>query len=184
MRKIILEILKLLWKAMRLLLWRWLRPILAKFAWTVMFAAVIVIVVVIYGYQFMLLVNKIAVFANTALILLAVVAYSGVFDAGYDPGPQALAIGGAFWPTFIAAALIVMANPISFGAFLGDWSRYIPRATKPRKLIGATILGQGLGLIPLLFGVATATLVFGKSDYVVSLIHVSPRLNTCRSDGS
>ncbi|CAM5404337.1 purine-cytosine permease family protein [Leifsonia shinshuensis] len=134
----------------------------------------IVIVVVIYGYQFMLLVNKIAVFANTALILLAIVAYSGVFNAGYDPGPKALAIGGAFWPTFIAAALIVMANPISFGAFLGDWSRYIPRATKPRKLIGATILGQGLGLIPLLFGVATATLVFGKSDYVVSLIHVSP----------
>lgn len=134
----------------------------------------IVIIVVVYGYQFMLLVNKVAVVANTILILLAVVAYAGVFDAGYDPGPQSFAIGGAFWPTFIAAALIVMANPISFGAFLGDWSRYIPRSTKPGKLIGATVLGQGLGLIPLLFGVATATLVVGKSDYVVSLIQASP----------
>ncbi|MDP9026161.1 MAG: cytosine permease [Actinomycetota bacterium] len=134
----------------------------------------IVIVVVVYGYQFMLLVNKVAVIANTILILLAVVAFAGVFNAGYDPGPKAYAIGGAFLPTFIAAALIVMSNPISFGAFLGDWSRYIPRSTRPGKLILATVLGQGLALIPSLFGVATATLVLGKADYVVALIQVSP----------
>lgn len=30
MRKIIFEILRLLWKAMRLVLWKWLRPILGK----------------------------------------------------------------------------------------------------------------------------------------------------------
>ena len=36
----------------------------------------IVIVVVVYGYQFMLLVNKTAVIANTALILLAVDAFA------------------------------------------------------------------------------------------------------------
>ncbi|WAB83040.1 cytosine permease [Microcella daejeonensis] len=133
----------------------------------------IVIVVVVFGYQFMLLINKTAVIANTILFLLAIVAFATVFDPGYDPGPDALALG-AFWPTFILSALIVMSNPISFGAFLGDWSRYIPAATPKRRILAATALGQGLTLIPFLFGVATATLVAGEIDYVFELIQAAP----------
>jgi len=132
----------------------------------------LVIVVVIYGYQFMLLVNKVVVLANTGLMLLGIVAYASVFDFGYDPGPDAYALG-SFWPTFILSALIVMGNPISFGAFLGDWSRYIPATTSTTKLMGATFLGQLATLVPFLFGVGTATLVSGD-DYVVGLIQVSP----------
>jgi purine-cytosine permease-like protein len=67
-----------------------------------------------------------------------------------------------------------MGNPISFGAFLGDWSRYIPRGTSTGRLLGATFLGQLATLVPFLFGVGTATLVAGKADYVVALIQVSP----------
>jgi purine-cytosine permease-like protein len=142
---------------------------------TIIYAVIglIVIVVVVYGYQFMLLVNKTAVIANTALILLAIVAFAGTFDPSYNPGPDAFALG-AFWPTFILSALIVMGNPISFGAFLGDWSRYIPASTPPRKIMLATFLGQSLTLIPFLFGVATATLVAGQVDYVFALIQASP----------
>jgi purine-cytosine permease-like protein len=132
----------------------------------------LVIVVVIYGYQFMLLVNKVVVLANTALFLLGIVAYASLFDFGYDPGPDAYALG-SFWPTFILSALIVMGNPISFGAFLGDWSRYIPAATSTGRLMGATFLGQLATLVPFFFGVGTATLVSGD-DYVVGLIQVSP----------
>ena len=131
----------------------------------------IVIIVVVYGYQFMLLVNKTAVIANSALMLLAIVAFSGTFDANYAGGEYAL---GDFWPTFILSALIVMSNPISFGAFLGDWSRYIPRGTKASSLMGATFFGQLATLIPFLFGVATATLVAGDGDYIVGLIQASP----------
>ncbi|TDW29407.1 purine-cytosine permease family protein [Cryobacterium psychrophilum] len=134
---------------------------------------IIVIVVVVFGFQFMLLVNKTAAIANTALILLAIVAFSGTFDAGYNPGVDAYALGG-FWPTFVAAALIVMSNPISFGPFLGDWARYIPKSTPPRKLFLGTFLGQLLTLIPFLFGVATATIVAGQGDYVFALIQASP----------
>jgi purine-cytosine permease-like protein len=133
----------------------------------------LVIVVVIYGYQFMLLVNKVVVLANTVLMLLAVVAYASIFDFGYDPGPEAYALG-SFWPTFILSALIVMGNPISFGAFLGDWSRYIPNGTPTSRLLGATFLGQLATLVPFLFGVGTATLVAGEADYIVALIQVSP----------
>jgi purine-cytosine permease-like protein len=133
----------------------------------------LVLVVVIYGYQFMLLVNKVVVLANTGLMLLGLVAYASLFDFGYDPGPDAYALG-SFWPTFVLSALIVMGNPISFGAFLGDWSRYIPAATPPSRLMAATLLGQLATLVPFLFGVGTATLVAGEVDYVVALIQISP----------
>ncbi|WP_433833151.1 purine-cytosine permease family protein [Actinoplanes sp. CA-015351] len=133
----------------------------------------IVIVVVIYGYAFMLLVNKIVVFGNTLLILLGAVAYSGQLDLGYNPGADAYALG-SFWPTFVLSALIVMGNPISFGAFLGDWSRYIPADTKPAKLLAATFGAQLATLVPFLFGVFTATLVAGEADYIVALINTSP----------
>jgi purine-cytosine permease-like protein len=133
----------------------------------------VVIVVVVYGYLFMLLVNKIVVVGNTVLILLGIVAYAGDFDFGYDPGASAYALG-SFWPTFVLSALIVMGNPISFGAFLGDWSRYIPAGTAPVRLLGATLAAQAATLVPFLFGVATATLVAGESDYVVALINASP----------
>lgn len=133
----------------------------------------IVIVIVVYGYAFMLLVNKVVVVGNTVLILLGALAYAGRLDLGYDPGPSAYALG-AFWPTFVLSALIVMGNPISFGAFLGDWSRYIPANTPPRKLLLATLGAQLATLVPFLFGVATATLVAGAADYIVALINISP----------
>ena len=142
---------------------------------TVIYAVIglLVIIVVVFGYQFMLLVNKTAVIANTLLFLLALVAFSTTFDPSYDPGPDAYALG-SFWPTFVLAALIAMSNPISFGAFLGDWSRYIPASTPPRKIFRATIIGQLLTLIPFLFGVATATIVAGEADYVFAIIQASP----------
>ncbi|GAA2644598.1 purine-cytosine permease family protein [Paractinoplanes durhamensis] len=133
----------------------------------------VVIVVVIYGYAFMLLVNKVVVIGNTLLILLGGLAYTGKLDLGYNPGPDAYALG-SFWPTFVLSALIVMGNPISFGAFLGDWSRYIPAGTKPSRLLGATLFAQLATLVPFLFGVFTATLVAGEADYIVALINASP----------
>jgi purine-cytosine permease-like protein len=67
-----------------------------------------------------------------------------------------------------------MGNPISFGAFLGDWSRYIPDRTPVSRLLGATFLAQLATLVPFLFGVATATIVAGEEDYVFALVQVSP----------
>ena len=132
----------------------------------------IVVVVVVYGYQFMLFVNRIAVWLNTVLMLLAIVAFSGVFHPDFAGTPDKLALGG-FWPTFILSALIAMSNPISFGAFLGDWARYIPNGTSNAKLMLATLGAQALTLIPFIFGVATMTLVTG-GDYVVGLIGAAP----------
>ena len=92
--------------------------------------AIAVLVVCVYGYQFMLLINKIAVTLGSAIMLLGIVAFAGSFDPGYPgyPGTGHYALG-SFWPTWILAVLTVMANPISFGAFLGDWSATFPAPT-------------------------------------------------------
>jgi len=132
----------------------------------------IVVVVVVYGYQFMLFVNRIAVWLNTALMLLAIVAFSGSFNPAFAGTPDKLLLGD-FWPTFILSALIAMSNPVSFGAFLGDWARYIPRGTSNAKLALATLGAQLMTLIPFIFGVATMTLVT-SGDYVVGLIGAAP----------
>lgn len=132
-----------------------------------------VIVICVYGYQFMLLVNKVIVIAGTALMLLGVVAYAGSFDPSY-PGTPGGYVFGSFGATFVAAVLVTMANPVSFGGFLGDWSRYIPRGTSSRQLMAAPFLAQLCTLIPYLFGVATATLVADPGSYVGGLVGVSP----------
>lgn len=132
----------------------------------------LVVVVVVYGYQFMLLVNKVVVIGNSVLFLLGIVAFASVFDPGYSGAGEYVL--GSFWPTFVLSVLVVMGNPVSFGAFLGDWSRYIPASTPKRRLLAATLLGQLATLVPFLFGVATATLVADPLEYIVGLVQVSP----------
>ncbi len=89
----------------------------------------LVLTVCIYGFRFMLLVNRIAVWAASLLFLLGLFAFAGPFDAAYAGSVQLGQPG--FWAAFIGATLLAMSNPISFGAFLGDWARYIP--ARPRR---------------------------------------------------
>ncbi len=95
--------------------------------------ALSVLIVCIYGFRMMLLVNKIAVVASTALFVLGLAAFWTLFDPGYAGSGLRWGAHG-FWPIFISSALIVLSNPISFGAFLGDWTRYLPRSTSKPKL--------------------------------------------------
>ena len=141
--------------------------------------AVLVLTVCIYGFRFMLWVNRIAVWAASLLFLLGVFAFAPAFDSQFA-GSIALGQSG-FWAAFIGAALVAMSNPISFGAFLGDWSRYIPRTTPRRRIMLAVIAAQIATLIPFLFGLATATIVASKApdyiaanNYVGGLLAVSP----------
>ncbi len=146
--------------------------------------ALLVLVVCIYGFRFMLLVNKIAVVAATVLFLLGIVAFGGAFDPGYagifGPGADA-ATNALYWPSFVGAALIVMSNPVSFGAFLGDWSRYIPREAPAWKSMAAAFCAQLATLVPFLFGLVTAAVVatnapqfIDEGNYVGGLLAVSP----------
>lgn len=141
--------------------------------------ALLVLTVCIYGFRILLWVNRVAVWSASLLFLLGVFAFSGSFDSHY-PGTVNQGQEG-FWAAFIGAALVAMSNPISFGAFLGDWSRYIPRQTPRGRILGAVVLAQLATLLPFLFGLATATIVAVKApdyiaanNYVGGLLAVSP----------
>ena len=143
------------------------------------FFAVVVLVICLYGFRFMLAVNKVAVVTATLLYLLGAIAFAGDFDAGYKG-----AVGtdsAALVPAFIGGTLRVMSNPLSFGAFLGDWARYIPRGTSRGRLLLAAFGAQVATVIPFTFGLATAAIIAEKSpdfakagNYAGGLVDVTP----------
>lgn len=149
--------------------------------------AVLVLVVCIYGFRFMLWVNKIAVWAASLMFVVGAFAFSGAFDAGYA---GTLHAGGpGFWAAFCGAALVAMSNPVSFASTLGDWARYIPDTTPRHRVVGAVFVAQLATFVPFFFGLATATIIathapsfVASNDYVGGLLAVSPHwflLPTC-----
>lgn len=139
-----------------------------------------ILAVCIFGFRLMLLISKIAVTVVTVLLLIGFVAFAPIFDPGYA-GTGLDSSDPRFLPVFVSAALVVLANPISFGAFLGDWSRYLPRETGTWRLIGTSILAQLLTIVPFLFGLSTATIVaerapdfIATANYTGGLLAVSP----------
>jgi purine-cytosine permease-like protein len=139
-----------------------------------------VLIVAIYGFRLMLLVSKIAVIGATVLFVVGFFAFYPAFDAHY--AGSGFRWGDArFWPAFIGAALVVLANPISFGAFLGDWSRYLPRNTPRSGLMLASLTAQLLSLVPFVFGLMTTSIIarlaphfLDQVDYTGGLIAVAP----------
>ncbi|MEV8022104.1 cytosine permease [Streptomyces sp. NPDC086554] len=148
--------------------------------------AVLVLAVCVHGFRFMLLVNKVAVIAATLLFVLGLFAFAGDFDPSYAGifTPDAdRATQDLYWPSFIGAALIVLSNPVSFGAFLGDWARYIPAETPRRKVMGAAFLSQLATVLPFGFGLATAAIIAERApkyldpaapNFVGGLLAIAP----------
>ncbi|MGP4019417.1 purine-cytosine permease family protein [Saccharopolyspora sp. 5N708] len=144
--------------------------------------AALVLVICLYGFRLMLLVNKIAVLAATAMFALGLLAFTTAFDPSY-PGSFSGADSSGWWPAFVGSALIVLANPISFGAFLGDWSRYIPADTPRPRVVAAALFAQLATIVPFGFGLATATVIAVSAprylhgsapNYVGGLLAVAP----------
>ncbi len=142
----------------------------------------LVLTVCVYGFRFMLFVNKIAVVAASTLFVLGFFAFVGDFDPGYQGSFPSASTAG-FWPAFIGSALIVLSNPVSFGAFLGDWARYIPADTSRRKVVTAAFASQIATILPFFFGLATASIIAKKAapymdaeapNYVGGLLAISP----------
>ena len=136
--------------------------------------ALVILVVCLYGFRFMLAVNKVAVVAATLLYVLGAFAYGPDFDSGFAGTRE------EFLPAFIGSTLIVMSNPLSFGAFLGDWSRYIPATASRTRLMLAALCSQLATVIPFVFGLATASIIAtqasqeGQALYSVGLVEITP----------
>jgi len=143
------------------------------------FFAVLVLIICLYGFRFLVAVNRVAVITATLLYLLGAIAYAGSFDAGY-PGSVG-SEAAALIPAFIGGTLLVMSNPLSFGAFLGDWARYIPASAPRRRLLLAAFGAQVATIIPFTFGLATASIIAAKApdfaaegNYAGGLVDVTP----------
>ncbi|MVW79084.1 purine-cytosine permease family protein [Bordetella sp. 02P26C-1] len=141
--------------------------------------AVLVLVVCVYGFRFMLWVNKIAVWTASLLFLLGAFAFYDVLDTHYA-GVLQLGTPG-FWGAFIASVLVAMSNPVSFASTLGDWTRYVPENTPRRRLMASVYAAQIATFVPFFFGLATATIIsttapsfIQADDYVGGLLAVSP----------
>lgn len=143
--------------------------------------ALLVLIVCIYGYQFMLWINKVAITGASIILVLGFVAFSGQVNWSFAGAFPSSSTTG-FWPAFLGSAFIVLSNPISFGAFLGDWTRYIPRDAGGVKVIRAAFLSQIASLLPFLFGLVTTAIVAEKApdafknfDYVGGLLATTPK---------
>ena len=142
--------------------------------------AISVLVVCIYGFKMMLFINKIAVVASTVLFIGGIAAFWSLFTPQFAGAGLRWGSSG-FWAPFISSTLVVLANPISFGAFLGDWARYLPRRTSKPALLAATIVAQFLTLLPFLFGIMTASVIaklapeyLQQAEYTGGLLAVAP----------
>lgn len=142
--------------------------------------ALLVLTVCIYGYQFMLWINKVAITLASIVLVLGLIAFSGDINFNYAGSFENVSSAG-FWPAFLGSAFIVLSNPISFGAFLGDWTRYIPRDSGGSKVIKAAFLSQIASLLPFIFGLVTTAIIAEKApeafenfDYVGGLLATTP----------
>lgn len=142
--------------------------------------ALVVLLICIYGFHLMMFLSRITVVTATALFLVGFVALwprINLHFYGKGIGPDA----PHFWPLFVGAFMIALANPISFGAFLGDWSRYLPSDADPARLMMGTVIAQLITLFPFAFGLVAASVVdalqpayISHGDFTGGLLAVVP----------
>lgn len=133
-------------------------------------------VVAVFGYHWLLRVNKVIVALVGTAIVLSLVAVAPSFDPGYPGTPDAYALG-TFWPTWLLAALTAgVAGPLSYVTQIGDWTRYVsPRRHDPRRLCAALFVGLLGGLlIPTLWGAALSTVWFDENSFVAGIVAGAP----------
>lgn len=141
----------------------------------------IVTVISLYGHNLMVGVQRFMVPTAGLAALIGVGVYAGDFDAGYAGTPDAYALG-SFFPTWLLAALIVLATTTSYGPYVGDWTRHISRTRFTDKQILVVVFIGGLfGMgLPYVWGAYTATATFASGAataddlYVFGLVAAAP----------
>lgn len=132
----------------------------------------LVVSIAVLGHANLVAANKLMVPTVGVLMLLGVVVLAPQFDGGTS-GNYLL---GGFWSTWVLSALTVASIPISYGPFIGDWSRYVPATTSNRLLMLTTGCGAFIGMtLVCLFGAFTASVFRDPStDYVLGLSQAAP----------
>jgi purine-cytosine permease-like protein len=98
----------------------------------------------ILGHATIVAYEKFTAVAN--LVCLLLLAYFTVVHWHPPATPPKLALGG-FWATWMLAMTAQISNAISYAPFAGDYARYMPGRTPPRRLFGWSLLGMVAGCI-------------------------------------
>jgi purine-cytosine permease-like protein len=83
---------------------------------------------------------------------------------------------GSFWPTWFLAATTAASLPISWGPFVGDYGRYIPRSASPRVVGAYGFAGIFLGCWVAMIAAAYAATAFAPQafNFVQGITTTSP----------
>ncbi len=138
--------------------------------------AIIVAVVAMYGFRWLVTLNKLIVPVVVITMILSIIAFAPDFDASYAGEPDLYALG-EFWPTWLLAALTAgVAGPISYVTLTGDWTRYVSPGRHGRgPVLFATWLGLFVGLaIPTLFGAFISVVAFDEFSLVGGFVLYAP----------
>jgi len=136
--------------------------------------ALIAIAAAVYGYHYLLKIEKILIPTAGLVLLIGFFVYAGHFDPGYGGGEYLL---GTFWPTWMLSVTISAGAAFGWAPFVNDWSRYIKKDTwSDRSLLTATGLGTFVGVaFPLAFGAYTAVAIGDVTvPYVDGLVGITP----------
>lgn len=138
--------------------------------------AIVVAVVAVYGFRWLVTLNKLIVPVVGLTMVLSLVAFAPDFDSSYPGAPELYALG-EFWPTWLLAALTAgIAGPISYVTLTGDWTRYVSSTRhSARSVLGATWLGLFVGLaVPTLFGAFISVVAFDEFSFVGGFAAAGP----------
>jgi len=130
--------------------------------------AIVVAVVAIYGFRWLVGLNRVIVPIVVITMVLTVIAFMPDFDSSYEGAPDLYALGD-FWPTWWLAALTAgVAGPISYVTLTGDWTRYVsPSRHSRRSVLTAMWIGLFVGLsVPTLFGAFVSVVAFDEFSFV------------------
>lgn len=137
--------------------------------------AVVVLAICMRGIHLMLrLQERVMTPLMTVVLLVGVFAFAPEFDAGYAGGDLAF---GSYLATWLASSLLIASVIVSYGPFVGDWTRYIhPDRHRPSRVVGATFLGAFLGMgLPFLWGAfVTSTFAGEAGSFIPALVASSP----------
>ena len=149
------------------------------------FFAVVVLVICLYGFQFMLAVNKVAVVTATLLYLVGAIAYApGLRRRLRRHGRHR---GGRARAGVHRRHAAGDGQPALLRRVPGRRARYIPASAPRRRLMLAAFCSQAATIVPFTFGLATASIIAvqapdaaAAANYAGGLVQITPGGSCCR----
>ncbi|KPV44547.1 purine-cytosine permease family protein [Alicyclobacillus ferrooxydans] len=118
----------------------------------------------ILGHATLVTVQRVLAFVLTICAVLVVIAIIPHVHWAYSTPVKDMAAAGPF-PTFLLAASIGLASTFyGWVNFAADYSRYMPKSTPTRKIVGVTFAGGGIAnFVMMTVGILLGTFVSGKA---------------------